>query len=949
MKKKIIQVFLLSTFLFINSICKADDTELFIYNGGAANVLLLFNLTDKKNGGNFLDDTKTAVANFLNNAKNINVAIVASEVDNVHGVVPAILSHFKPIETARTELINTINSLSSHSAASIDTDLLLAAWTYFGGKEYYNNKIIVRDTTAQNGNSFVSPIQAECDNNFAFLFTRYVDDYTLADAHVDTTLAPQYTYPTEFNGYSKPSIHKMGWLLGRHDINLNINAEQNVTVFVTAMPNKFVGTTTYDSYRRWDLQQVANYTNGTLYDVDTPQDLVDALSNFRTRVEESSILVSPIITTDAFGFHTQDKKIYFSLFKPERKASWGGNLKCYKLGNDGIIYDKNDNPAIDENTGFFKSTAHSFWSSAVDGNDILKGGIVEHISQDRKVYSDVLDTSYNHYANNSTPLSDPANKLHEDNNLITQELLESQHLWSPVNTRISILKWARGVDTRDINKNSDHTDNRPSIGDSMHTKPLLVKYYNNDETIFLTTNTGFLHAVNPSNGNTIFSFMPRDLLPNIKYGSSNSVYNNKIYGLDAPITSLTLDANGDGNILQSAGGAVSPNEAIFLIMPMRRGGRNIYSLNVSDRDNPKMAWTIRGGKTSIEQTTKLYKSGSTVGLGDFTKLGQTWSIAMPAMVNWQGTPKVVLFFGGGYDEQTDNQTTIQSNSMGNAIFMVDAISGEKLWQASGNSANGTDTVISGMDYSIVANLALVDINQDGFTDFIIATDIGGQVFRIDINNNNIGPASFAIGSVIAKLSDTTLSGSRRFFEATNISLAPNNTHLNIAIGSGFRANPNSTYTQDRVYVIKDKNVFSKPTNYAYANGDAIRTSDLYNATDNLIQSGTASQKLTASNDLKSKYGWYINLEETGEKLLSKLQTYSGVLTFTTYTPPDPLSIAACNPTFGHSNLYALNIENATAVANLTGGSTLGKNDRKKQLKLLVAPEPSIINRGQNGI
>jgi type IV pilus assembly protein PilY1 len=377
------------------------------------------------------------------------------------------------------------------------------------------------------------------------------------------------------------------------------------------------------------------------------------MEDFEEIVKKESIVVSPVTSTDAFGFHTQDKKIYFSLFNPEAGPAWKGNLKCYKMGADGIIYDKNNNPAIDETTGFFKTTAHSFWSSSADGNNILAGGIAEHISKDRKVYSDILATSYNHYATAGTVLSDLGNKLHEDNSNLTTTMLG---LTSADANRTKILQWTRGVDVDDLNENGSTTDNRATIGDPLHTKPVLVEYYPGDETIYMTTNDGFLHAVNSTNGNTIFSFIPQDLLPQLRLAYNNSIGTDKLYGLDAPMTSIRLSPVVNGNILDSAGGNVLPNSGVWLTLPMRRGGRNLYALNVSDRNNPKVEWTIRGGKTASQQTTKLNKTVTTVtevpqnvgiadglgsgtgsffvetttsvdvGIGDFTKLGQTWSI-----------------------------------------------------------------------------------------------------------------------------------------------------------------------------------------------------------------------------------------------------------------------------------------------------------------------------------
>ena len=943
------KIFIYLIILLLPLSCIADDTELYVTNtsssGGTTNVLFMFNITDWFNGTNFINATKEVAKQFLQETSGINVAIVTIEERyhialNSYLTTPIIVSHFKPVDTARDELIAHIDNLTPQDTNGIDYELLVTAWEYFAGTTHFESVIDYQDPDSISDGKFVSPIAPGCNENFVMLFTRMHSSIsTPTITHINSLLAG-HSYPASIDSYhsNKASILKMGWLFGNVDVNSDVAKNQYIKLYTVILPQYNIN---YEQF----FKQAAEYSNGGTFYANEIADLVTIMEGFKEIVMKASIMVSPITSTDAFGFHSQDKKIYFALFQPEAGPFWKGNLKCYKMGADGVIYDKNNNPAIDNTTGFFKTTAHSFWSSSVDGNDVLKGGINEHISADRKIYSDILYSTYNHYSGGGIALSDVGNSLHENNNNITTDMLG---IATGANAKkTAIIKWARGIDVDDVNQNSLTTDNRATIGDPLHTKPLLIQYYTGDETIYLTTNDGFLHAVNPANGNTIFSFIPRDLLPDLKTARDNVVGTPKIYGLDAPMTFIKFDANSDGNILDSAGGAVSTNEGAIISLPMRRGGKNIYTLNVSDRQNPSMMWTIRGGGNASEQTTLLYPSN--VGIGDYTKLAQTWSIAMPAQIKWQGTTKAVYFFGGGYDPQTDTQTTIATNNIGNAIFMVDIFTGEKLWQASNNSANGTNLIIPEMQYGIASNLTLVDINQDGLTDFIIATDVGGQVFRIDINNDNISANTFATGGLIAKLANDTLSGSRRFFEAATISLAPNNTHLNIAVGSGFREKPLSTYTQDRIHVIKDPHVFTKPTSYKYANGSTITETNLYDATANLIQSGTTSQKLEANNSLNNSHGWYINLEETGEKLFSKLQTYAGVLTFTTYTPPSVTNITSCLLRQGHSNLYALNIENGSAVANLSGSSTLGKSDRKKQLKILVAPEPSIINRGQNGI
>ena len=116
---------------------------------------------------------------------------------------------------------------------------------------------------------------------------------------------------------------------------------------------------------------------------------------------------------------------------------------------------------------------------------------------------------------------------------------------------------------------------------------------------------------------------------------------------------------------------------------MRRGGRSYYSLDISDRNDPKFLW-------QINNTT----SG-------FSKLGQTWSQMTPATINWLGDKTKVLFFGGGYDPAEDNKTSRSDSGMGNAIFMVDAATGDLLWSSSNSGAD--------LNLTEMKNLSLIHI------------------------------------------------------------------------------------------------------------------------------------------------------------------------------------------------------------------------------------------------
>jgi hypothetical protein len=84
-------------------------------------------------------------------------------------------------------------------------------------------------------------------------------------------------------------------------------------------------------------------------------------------------------------------------------------------------------------------------------------------------------------------------------------------------------------------------------------------------------------------------------------------------------------------------------------------------------------------------------------------------------------------------------------------------------------------------------------------------------------------------------------------------------------------------------------------------------------------------------------GWYITLEETGEKNLSRSITLQGRVFFTTFVPPDPLDPEAeyvCRPSEGTGFLYAVGLHDGSAKYDWASpqNGILNKADRNKPIK-----------------
>src|SRR5690606_18708175 len=236
----------------------------------------------------------------------------------------------------------------------------------------------------------------------------------------------------------------------------------------------------------------------------------------------------------------------------------------------------------------------------------------------------------------------------------------------------------------------------------------------------------------------------------------------KQYGIDGNLRVQVVNDDNDGNL----DGIIDPTsgDSVYLFFGLRRGGSVYYALDVTNPDAPQLMWRLDGS--------------------DLSDLGQTWSSPVPTRIRIQEDDHDVVIFAGGYDTSQDSPH-VNPDDLGNAIYIVDLVSGDVLWHG-GNTATATRT-FADMDYSIPADLKVIDLDADGVADRIYAADMGGQVWRFDIFNGE--PASSLVtGGVIAQLGSAgldspTLAEMRRFYYAPDVALASTRegTFLHIGI------------------------------------------------------------------------------------------------------------------------------------------------------------------------
>lgn len=656
------------------------------------------------------------------------------------------------------------------------------------------------------------------------------------------------------------------------------------------------------------LRDLATEGKGSFYTADDAATLADSFSKIIQEVlATDTTFVSASAAVNTFNRQDNKDEVYFSLFRPAETNRWPGNLKRYRMAADkGHIWlvDADNTPAIDTNSGFFKSEARSFWSGQKDGSNVAAGGAASRLptSGTRKLITNV--------DSNSNALSN----ITIDNAALTQEKLNVTN----ATERANLINYIRGSDL------GTPARDRKALGDPLHSTPTLITYacnaYNEqnvctdeDQSAIIGTNEGFVHVFNTTTGEEQFAFMPEVLLPNIRQLRENArstSANPRLYGMDNTVTVWANDANGNGVI---HGGknpedpeneitGLNTGEFVYAYATMGRGGSDIYALDITNQAAPTLLWKIQGGVTT-----------------GFERLGQTWSAPVKAKIKVgdEVKPRDVLIFGGGYDPNQDNVNVRTEDNRGNALYIVDAKTGGLIWSAS--SASGHTQTLSQMRYGIPSRVSIIGLQADkvtgeavvdpeGLAGQIFVGDMGGQVWRLHINNGESGsalisPAGAGGSGVFADVGGSEPEDARRFYHEPELALLTVNgkKKLTVNIGSGYRGHPLNDVIEDRFYSFR--------TNLVKGTSPEVTLTEsaLHDATSNAAQTDNEAATTIA----KHINGWMIQFTRAGEKVLNRPLIADGMVLFSTYQPQKNTTL--CQATVGATRAYTVMLGDATGL------------------------------------
>ena len=682
------------------------------------------------------------------------------------------------------------------------------------------------------------------------------------------------------------------------------------------------GNSNVENAKKWgEVGQGGWYSGASALDV------VNSVKAFLKKLDQYIPPVttgSVTIPVDALDTQNVQPWAYYPQFDPKPSDSttgvitWFGNVKKYKTLNNSLV--DRDNASITNSNGLLKDDINDFWADTSITKKIVKVVNDQEIEYTVKV-GGALSQLVLGYNANATPAE---RRIFTDRNIAVDANDSNQNVVSAITSgdlnrigRADFLSTSTNQFKEDpkrgyllslygysipkdlavnLTLNPKDTDYQTSLEQSldasperewlmgavMHSKPILLTqegttkyendvltYDNRDDLILYGTTQGVLHVVKAGKnatdtnaGKELFAFIPNEMIENqaeglLKQASQSGTLK---YGIDGQWTAYTeyVTKKGSGSTDEPVVTVKGGKQWVY--GGLRMGGKSYYALdltNVSSTDNnsvPKIKFRIDPASATS---------------GPLSYMGQSWSKPTLGWVNWKGTRKLVMFVGGGYDMGYEADAYNQNNGIGAGVYMFDANNGDLLWWASSNATNtnGSATAqaknVADMRYSVVSQIKTVDRNNDGLVDHLYFGDLGGQLWRTDLNNGITATdttTSFATHAIkLLNLHDNNGS-SPRFYTTPSFTIhsgGSSGLFAAVTIGSGDLSSPMSaagSTGKDAIYVIYDKDV-TKSNLYQLAESALTSIGIVKGVAGNTLASNTDGKIKT---DL-SRAGWYYPL------------------------------------------------------------------------------------------
>ncbi len=652
------------------------------------------------------------------------------------------------------------------------------------------------------------------------------------------------------------------------------------------------------------MLSMARAGGGKYFAAMNKQSIVDALNQILGEVlAVNSTFASTSLPVNSTNRSQNENQVFIGMFRPDpdAKPRWFGNLKRYQIIKSGADVDLGDSlgkPAVNPITGFVTECAVSYWTTA-SGNYWKDLGLNPDPAggcSAATAYSDLPDgpqvekgAAAQVLRNGNNPPTTATNPSYAVSRRIFTRSGNTLVDFTAATSGLSadLVSFIRGADVNNEKGTGATTTTRPSMhGDVIHSRPLPLNYGGDTGVVvFYGANDGYLHALNADNGKELWSFIAPEFFPRLQRLKDQTPLVNypKTSGTgDVAATGAQKDYFFDGSTgtFQNV-----DNTKVWIFPSMRRGGRMLYGINVTNVNSPSLMWAV--GCPNLGNDT-----GCTTGMEG---IGQTWSTPMTAYIKGYSDDTPALVVGGGYDNCEDANTGAPTctGGKGGQVYILDA-------------ATGTKLASFATERSVVGDVAMLDIDGDGKADYAYAADLGGNIYRIDFidgpsTRNKLVPAQWAMYKVAY-----TKGGARKFLFAP--AMLHNKGFVYLAIGSGDREHPLGWQypyenVANRFYVSLDDLSIK----------DSTKARNLDTLTD---YSGTTDCNSPPALISTGVRGWYMTLAK-GEQVVTSALIVGGTVMFSTNRPIVD-NTASCSTALGDARGYIVSLFNASGAIGVDG-------------------------------
>jgi type IV pilus assembly protein PilY1 len=683
----------------------------------------------------------------------------------------------------------------------------------------------------------------------------------------------------------------------------------------------------------------AGFGEGGFYQATNSDDIANSIIKFVEDIKVSftpSSLGSISVPRDPLDQTKYMTQGFFPMVMPMEDTSlrtWAGNLKKYNIVG-GTLKDSSGNAIykLENNQQVINSSAKDIWSNATTGTDhslINSGGAWNKIPVPSTA-TEALDAISNLNSVRKVYTMDGSNlrKVTKDNLATNYSGIDAFTSTLSINQRLAFLNYlgfkttfpaTATQTTLTANEIAPLAVNPISpyrfLGGVVHSTPLMVTKEstvssNNavgtrEEYTVYGSMEGGLHIVNSATGKEQSVFVPQEILSNqydtLANGNSKGVgaLTGVTYGVDAPWVAdntfkvQTTTSNGTATTKYIA-------NKINIYGGLRMGGSALYGLDILNPTSPNLLFQIKPTTTN-----------------EFRRMAQIWSKPTVAEIRVKGVRKKVLIFGGGYDaavyERPATSFTEPSSTYGNALYVVDATTGALIWMSSSDTSGIIDsykkTTQADLKYSVVGQPVVRDYDADGLADMIYFADLGGQIFRVDLNNNNqtskTADTNIAVRvQTLAKLRTTDATPFiPRFYDRLSTAVFDDgqNRFVLVTAGSGNRSFPleEEIGGKNKIYGLIDRDAAANDLEKSTFTPATVITPTLLSSdgilgktvTKQISNTNIAKMKLTTGSDMLRGWSFELRSVDSGNfaRSFEESQLITGDLYVSLYDPKATLT------------------------------------------------------------